>query len=74
MNLLEQTARAICKEDGYFSDPDQIEDGQPAWKIYLPQAVSALEVVASWIQPQRNDVPAIGEEFAGAIRYEIQGR
>lgn len=26
------------------------------------------EAIAAWIEPQRNDVPATGQEFAAAIR------
>lgn len=34
------------------------------------QAVAAVvrEQVAAWIEPQRNDVPATGAEFAAALR------
>ena len=27
-----------------------------------------IERIAVWLEPQRNDIPAIGEEFAAAIR------
>lgn len=29
---------------------------------------AVLEKVAAWIEPQRNDIPAYGFEFAAAIR------
>ena len=31
----------------------------------------ALEDVAKWIEPQRNDIPACGFEFAAALRALI---
>ncbi|WP_155877323.1 hypothetical protein [Desulfuromonas sp. AOP6] len=33
---------------------------------------SAMLDVADWLEPQRNDYPCTGEEFAEALRYEYQ--
>lgn len=41
---------------------------QAMFESWLAAEAATIESIAAWIEPQRNDVPATGKEFASAIR------
>jgi hypothetical protein len=49
---------------------DHLDDAYQAWQA---SRRAALEEIAAWIEPQRNDVAAHGFEFAAAIRALAAG-
>lgn len=60
--------QALCGNQGEFDawlECNNEEECRAFIKMLVRQT---KEDIANWIEPQRNDVPATGEEFAAAIR------
>jgi hypothetical protein len=39
-----------------------------AWRVWQEAERQCREQCALWLEPQRNDIPATGKEFAAALR------
>lgn len=79
-NHLFRSGAAICAGvlgDVEFPEPAAHIGGVFHWYTHIQlrdygdrRAAAEREKLAAWIEPQRNDVPATGAEFAAAIRYQ----
>lgn len=58
MTLIEKVARYIKHREPHFSEADA-----------RAAALCAIDEIASYIRPMRNDVPMTGEEVANTLKY-----